>query len=155
MSVQLRRMRWWDVPEAVAIEADVLAYDPWTAEQFWSELAGAGKWYVVAADGDEVVGFVGLAMAGGDADVQTLAVRRDRHGTGVGARLLAALLDEAARRRCTRVFLEVRADNDAAMVLYERNGFERIDIRRGYYADGSDAIVMRAALTPAMDAVPR
>ena len=143
-------MRWWDIPHVLEIEQDVFGRDAWTAEQFWSELAGVPltRWYVVADDGTELAGYAGLSCARPDGDVQTIAVRRSRQGTGVGSQLLDALLAEAVRRGCSRVFLEVRAGNTAAMALYERRGFERIGVRRGYYADGSDAVVMRGRIRP-------
>ena len=51
--------------------------------------------------------------------------------------------------RCTHVMLEVRADNSAALRLYERFGFERISVRRRYYPDGADACIMRSVLARA------
>jgi [ribosomal protein S18]-alanine N-acetyltransferase len=148
--VTLRAMRWWDIEAILPLERDLFPYDAWSAEQFWSELAGvpASRWYVVAEDADALLGYAGLAVNGADADVQTLAVRRTRHGTGVGSVLLDALLAEAARRRCGRAFLEVRVDNAAAIALYERRGFERIAVRRAYYVDGADALVMRGRISP-------
>ena len=51
-------------------------------------------------------------------------------------------------RGCEALLLEVRADNDAARNLYERNGFEVISVRRRYYQPGDvDALVMRRLLT--------
>ena len=41
--------------------------------------------------------------------------------------------------------LEVRADNPRAQRLYERNGYRAIHVRRGYYDDGTDAIIMECA----------
>jgi ribosomal-protein-alanine N-acetyltransferase len=150
VTVALRPMRWWDIEAILPLERELFRYDPWSAEQFWSELAGvpATRWYVVAEDAGEVVGYAGLATAGEEADVQTLAVCRSRQRTGVGSALLDALLAEAARRGCRRVFLEVRADNAAAIALYERRGFERVALRRAYYADGADALVMRGRIPP-------
>jgi len=145
VTVSLRPMRWWDIEPILPVERDLFPYDAWTAEQFWSELAGVPgtRWYVVAEDAGELVGYAGLAGAGGEGDVQTVAVRRSRHGSGVGSLLLDALLAEAERRGCGRLFLEVRADNAVAIALYRGRGFDRVAVRRGYYADGSDALVMR------------
>jgi ribosomal-protein-alanine N-acetyltransferase len=150
VSVTLRPMRWWDVESALEIEREVFSTDAWTAEQFWSELAGvpATRWYAVATADDDVVGYAGLAHAGSECDVQTLAVRRSRQGSGVGSMLLDALLAEGSRRGCARAFLEVRADNAAAIALYQRRGFERIAVRQGYYSDGTDALVMRGRIGP-------
>lgn len=145
-AVAYRPMRWWDVEAAHALETALFPADAWTREMFWSELAGvpATRHYVVAESGAEIVGYAGLAAAGGDADVQTMAVAAAHQGRGIGARLLRDLLTEAVRRRCDRVFLEVRADNAPALALYERFGFERVGRRRGYYERaGADAVVMR------------
>jgi [ribosomal protein S18]-alanine N-acetyltransferase len=139
-------MRWWDLPAVQALEVELFSGEAWSPEQFWSELAGvpSRRHYVVAETGPEIVGYAGLAAAGGDADVQTLAVAPSRRRRGTGSALLEALLDEAARRGCARVFLEVRADNLPALALYERFGFARVGVRRGYYQrTGVDAVVMR------------
>jgi ribosomal protein S18 acetylase RimI-like enzyme len=76
-----------------------------------------------------------------------IAVVPAHRGCGLGKMLLAALLDEARGLGVSDVFLEVRADNEPAMALYESFGFRPIDRRVGYYQpDGVDAIVMRAGL---------
>ena len=153
--VTLRPLRWWDVPAVVALERALFPDDPWTAEQAWSELAGVpdSRWYVVvegnhqAGDGRGLVGYAGLWCHEDAADVQTLAVAPQWQGLGTGRLLLGALLDEAARRHVREVLLEVRADNSAALRLYAGSGFERIGIRRGYYAAGQvDALVLRRRL---------
>jgi ribosomal-protein-alanine N-acetyltransferase len=143
--VVLRRMRWWDVPSALLLEREVFP-DPWTEGTFWSELAGVPetRHYLLAERAGRLVGYAGLFAAGHQADVQTVAVARTEQGHGLGARLLQALLDEATRRGVGEVLLEVRADNSRAQRLYERFGFERIGVRRGYYQPGPvDGIVMR------------
>jgi ribosomal-protein-alanine acetyltransferase len=89
----------------------------------------------------------GAAGHGGTADVLTIAVAGESWGQGIGSALLGALIDEARRRRCTEVFLEVRKDNPRARGLYLRRGFEEIGVRRGYYQPANvDAIVMRKDL---------
>lgn len=145
MSQALRPLRWWDVPAALALERELFA-DPWTEATFWSELAGVPetRHYVVAETDEGLAGYAGLFATRHQADVQTLAVAPSQQGAGLGGRLLQSLLDEAERRGVTEVLLEVRADNDRALRLYERAGFERIGVRRGYYRPGPvDALVMR------------
>jgi [ribosomal protein S18]-alanine N-acetyltransferase len=148
-AVALRPMRWWDVEPAVLLERELFAADPWTGAGFWSELAGvpSTRYYLVAEDDSGLVGYAGLVAVQHEADVQTLAVRADRQGLGLGGRLLDSLLAEARRRDCTQVLLEVREDNRAATELYLRRGFERISLRRGYYGPGLDAAVMRLRLS--------
>lgn len=143
-------MRWWDVARVLPVERDLFPHEPWSAELFWSELAGmpAARHYVVAEDTSGVlVGYAGLACVGSSADVQTLGVRPDSQGRGVGGALLTAVLAEARRRGAAVMLLEVRADNPGAQRLYERYGFERLSLRRGYYEGGRvDAVVMRRRL---------
>jgi len=149
--VVVRPMRWWDVETVAAHEAELFA-DTWTPSMFWTELAGvpATRFYVVAESvgpAPDVVGYAGLYIVGGDADIQTVAVIAARQGEGIGGVLLDSLLDEARRRDCARVTLEVRSDNEPAHALYVRRGFERIGVRRGYYPpDGADADVMQLRL---------
>lgn len=140
----LRRMRWWDVEAAHALEVELFP-DPWSVETFWSELAHVPetRHYLVAEDGDALLGYAGLVATGHQADVQTLAVSPAAQGRGLGRALLDALLAEARRRGVGEVVLEVRAENDAARRLYAAAGFERIGLRRGYYRPGgTDALVL-------------
>lgn len=141
--VTLRRMRWWDVEAVHRLEVQLFDPDTWSPEVFWSELA-ADRWYVVAEEGPDVRGYAGLAVTGTEADVQTIAVAPAAQGRGLGRVLLDALVAQAGEQGATTLLLEVRADNPAAIRLYERTGFERIALRRRYYQPGDiDAHVMR------------
>jgi ribosomal-protein-alanine N-acetyltransferase len=144
MRAELTRMRWWHIDVVLPLEQDLFVDDRWTARTYWSELAQLDtRHYLVAVDGAQVVGYAGLCDYPDEAFVQTIAVARKAQGSGLGSQLLQALLDEAMRRGKRRVLLEVRADNSRAISLYERFGFRRSGVRRGYYQpSGSDAIVM-------------
>jgi ribosomal-protein-alanine N-acetyltransferase len=146
MTATVRRMRWWDIESVVRLEVELFAEDSWSDTMFWSELAERDtRWYIVAVDGEDVVGYAGLcAYAPDEAYVQTIGVSTMRQRAGIGTTLLDALLGEAHRRGAKRVDLEVRADNEAAITMYEKHGFETIGVRRGYYQpSGADALVMR------------
>lgn len=145
MSADVIAMRWWHVPQVQAIEAELFPQDPWSSEQFWQELAQPTRTYRVCVEGDEVVGYAGTFAMPPDADIQTVAVRADRQGRGIARRLMVALLDDAEGRGATHTLLEVRADNAAALSLYESLGFVRISERRQYYPDGGDALILRRA----------
>jgi len=136
-----------DLPEVMDLENVLFPDDAWTEGMLRGELAEQPRTrhYLVATDpSGALVGYAGLCAVAGDGDVQTIGVRQEREGEGIGSALLTALLREAARRGCTGLYLEVRADNERAQKLYERFGFERIGLRRNYYQpSGVDAIVMR------------
>ena len=140
----LRPMRWWDIAPVLDIEAELFADDAWTHGLFWSELAQHdSRHYVVAEDGDHILGYAGLALIGDEAYIQTIGVVRARWGTGLGSVLLGTLLSTAEKSGVYTTALEVRADNERAHRLYQRFGFSIVGIRRGYYQpSGADAHVM-------------
>jgi len=114
---------------------------PWSAAEIAALLAGPHVFAI-----NETHGFLlGRAVAG-EAEVLTLAVAPDARRQGVGGRLLAGFVTEAVARGAHRAFLEVAADNTAAIGLYRRAGFVTAGVRRRYYrsADGRavDALVM-------------
>ncbi|MFD0685576.1 ribosomal protein S18-alanine N-acetyltransferase [Actinomadura fibrosa] len=148
--VVLRAMTGDDLPAVHRLERLLFPEDAWSEEMLREELADQPRTrhYVVAeAPPGEIVGYAGLAAAGDQADVQTIGVRADMRGAGIGTALLTELMDEAARRGSEAVFLEVRADNDPARRLYERFGFGRVGVRKRYYQPSNvDAVVMRRVL---------
>ena len=72
----------------------------------------------------------------------SILVSKDAQGRGLGAVLLARCESDARKRGCTRVTLEVRADNRPAIALYLKYGYEITDSLPGYYHDGSNGLKM-------------
>jgi len=156
--IVLRPMTLADLDQVLELERAVFGEEAWTRQMLAGELEQqpASRYYLVADDAGRVAGYAGLLGAGWQGDVLTLAVATDRWGSGIGSALLEALLAEAARRGCTEVFLEVRADNARAQRLYRRHEFTEIGIRRGYYQpSGADAVVMKRRLAGAREAGER
>jgi ribosomal-protein-alanine N-acetyltransferase len=142
-AVRTRAMRWWDISAAMPIESALFGGTAWSAAQFWGELAQSNRVYRVAEDDDGLLGYAGLLSVPPTADVQTIAVSPRAQRRGVGRALLVELLDAARRDGCTEVLLEVRANNESALALYETEGFSIIARRTNYYGPGEDALVMR------------
>jgi ribosomal-protein-alanine N-acetyltransferase len=149
--VRLRALSRADMPRIMALEEQLFPEDAWTREMFAAEFAqpASRRLYLVAEEGKALIGYAGMMFAGGrQADVVTLGVDPAWWGRGTGTALLTALVEEARRRGCGEVLLEVREDNPRARQLYQRNGFTEIGLRRGYYQpSGVDAVVMRKVLT--------
>lgn len=145
-TVVLRPLEWTDLEALAALEVELFADDAWTVESWWSELAERPRRdYVVAVDdAGGIRGYAGLDLAGDVADVMTIATAPSAQGRGIGRLLLDELVARAARHGAQALLLEVRADNERARDLYERNGFEVLRARRRYYQPGDvDALVMR------------
>ena len=119
---------------------------PWSDADFAGFLADPLTFQLV--DGD--AGFLlGRAVAG-EAELLTLAVAPEARRRGLARKLVSRFLYQARLRGAEAAFLEVSAENAAAIALYESAGFSRSGLRRNYYrtAEGQriDALVMTRAL---------
>jgi [ribosomal protein S18]-alanine N-acetyltransferase len=140
--MRIEPFRWWHIADVIPIEEDLFGSERWTSAMFWNELAQR-NFYVVALDGDELLGYAGLNTYPDEAWVQNIAVRRSGQRRGTGRALLEALLGEVARLEIKQTLLEVAVDNEPAQRLYATYDFEPVGIRRGYYQpSNTDALVM-------------
>jgi ribosomal-protein-alanine acetyltransferase len=144
----LRRASLDDLDAIMAIETPTFAADAWSNRTMADELGSPYSFYLVEEVDDEVVAYAGLRHVPGsnDADIQTIAVRGDHRGSGLGRSLMQTLIAQAVAGRAQEVFLDVRVDNERARSLYESLGFEKIGERAGYYPGGIDADVMKLVL---------
>ncbi len=79
-----------------------------------------------------------LIFGGDTADIADIAVCGNMRRQGVGTALLSYAADLCKSRGISRLMLEVRASNKAAISLYERAGFEKIATRRRYYSNPAE-----------------
>jgi ribosomal-protein-alanine N-acetyltransferase len=116
--------------------------DAWSAASIAGLLASPGC-YALWVPGQ---GFIMARAIAGEAEVLTLAVAPGSRRKGLGAQLLCSASRIARSVGATTIFLEVSANNTAALQLYRTSGFERQGLRRRYYNDGSDAYVLSLTL---------
>ncbi len=136
-----------DLPQVLDIEK--LSYtNPWSKASFMYEITeNPLATYLVAREGDKVIGYGGIWIVLDEAHITTLAVHPAYRRNGVGKSLLNALLDVAKNRKVRNIILEVRASNFPAQNLYQKFGFKPIGIRKKYYSrPEEDAIVMSLEL---------
>jgi len=150
-------MRRRDLKDGV-LETEGHAYPtPWSPKVFQSEIdqmRNGSRHYVTARRsprGDAVpgrrrrgpiVGHAGLWFTADEAHVTNVAVHPDARRTGVATALMLVLADEAIRRECVAWTLEVRVTSTGAQDLYHRFGFTPAGVRKRYYDNVEDAIVM-------------
>ena len=102
---------------------------------------------LVAVDGDRLAGFAVGTLVLDVCQLESIIVAEEFRRQGIGATLLQAIIAWSRQWNAQRVELEVRAGNAAAIALYERIGFLRDGVRRGYYRDPQeDALLMGLAL---------
>jgi [ribosomal protein S18]-alanine N-acetyltransferase len=131
-----------DLDGVMAIE-EVSFPTPWSREMFLEDFPRDFSDTLVAAGAeDEVLGYAVCWTLAGESHLLNIAVHPARRGRGIGRALLSECIRRAAGAGASRVFLEVRAGNEAAQRLYRSMGFEFRGIRKGYYTDtGEDAVI--------------
>ena len=140
----IRRGTVVDAPLFAALHATSFA-EPWDAQAFAVLLAQPG---VVGWLWDDPPAGVLLVRAAADeAEILTIAVTPDARKRGGGRKMVEEALRVLSQGATQRVFLEVAADNTAALALYHARGFAPCGRRPGYYANGAiDAVTMERAL---------
>lgn len=103
-------------------------------------------------DGPPVAFLVAWAVAD-ELHLIQIATHPASRKRGAARALMGALIRHAETRKVRLVLLEVRRSNRAAIRLYRAFGFSAMGVRRGYYADGEDAVEMMLSMDPATGAV--
>ena len=136
-----------DLDAVLAIEGAVYSH-PWTRGNFADSLRAAYSCRTLRLD-QELLGYFVLMVAAGEAHLLNLSVAQAHQRRGHGSALLREAQRLARGQGGKRIFLEVRPSNSAGQVLYEKFGFRKIALRRGYYPavqGREDAIVLSVAL---------
>ena len=135
------------------LEGELFGRGAWNANMVREELDAPARTYLldVLGEAEQAVGrgYAGFWYDGEDAELMTIGVGKAYQRQGIAAALLQVLVDEAKRQGASRMLLEVRVDNDPALALYQRFGFERMGLRKRYYQpEGIDAYTMSLDLKP-------
>jgi len=119
---------------------------PWSAEVFLRELRITHSKIVLARAGEAVVGYVCRWLTSDSVEIQNVAVHPEWRRRSIGRALVERVLDEAHQAGVSRALLEVRRHNAPAVTLYRSLGFRESGVRRRYYGDGEDALLMELDL---------
>lgn len=140
-SFRIRHATPADLDALVALENASFDHDRVSRAQ-WRRHIASDSAIVLIAEVDDTLGGSALVFfrrGSRHARLYSIAVAQTARGHGIGAKLLTAVEDEARRRGCDTMRLEVRIDNNAAIGLYQRHGYARSGHLPGFYEDGTDA----------------
>ncbi len=98
--------------------------------------------YFVAKIKNEIVGFAGIKIICDDAQIMNIVTKVDKRHLGIGTKLLDKLISQAKNQGANLISLEVNAKNTYAINLYEKFNFKQIGLRKKYYNNTDDAILM-------------
>ena len=139
----IEKMNATHVPQIAELEKLCFS-DPWSEKSIETELSCRLSVWLVALEGEQVVGYVGSQTVIDESDMMNIAVHPDFRRRGI-AEALVAELEAALRQRGSRALtLEVRDSNASAIALYEKLGFAQVGLRKNYYRNPKeDARILR------------
>jgi len=118
--------------------------DPWSENSVASELQNPLSLWLVAVDGQTVVGYVGSQSVLGESDMMNVAVHPDYRRQGIAEALVELLISELSEKDNHALLLEVRASNAPAIAMYEKLDFRQVGLRKNYYRNPKeDALIMK------------
>ena len=141
--IRLTTMTADHVAQVAALEK-ICFHDPWSENSVASELKNPLSLWLVALDGETVVGYVGSQSVEGEADMMNVAVHPEYRRRGIARMLINELMDALAKQGVHSLALEVRDSNAPAIALYEQLGFSQVGRRPNYYRNPrEDALILR------------
>lgn len=126
-----RKMQLDDVPAIIDIENAVYSH-PWSASIF-NDCMTVGYNCWVYLEQNTLLAYGLVSVAANEAHILNLCVLPSAQSRGLGRLMLGKLMQLAAERQGNSIFLEVRESNVVAQALYDKEGFNRIGLRKGYY----------------------
>ena len=136
-----------DIPDIAAIDLET-SQNQWNRMLFEDEFHAATFIGFVAKISDTMrtVGFVLGRLIDKEFEILKIGVVKPFQRQGIGTLLFERTLDCAKKRKAQQAFLEVGSRNHPAQKLYEKAGFRKMYIRKGYYRNAEDAIIMALSL---------
>ena len=141
----VREWKTSDIPEISEIERQCFS-DPWNAQAFESGMNSPFFYGILFEEAGQVCAYACEMVVFEDAEILNVAVAPAFRRQGLGEKLLHALADFAKNKGAERLLLEVREGNSPARGLYEKQGFSAFGMRKNYYEDGENAVVMQKTI---------
>ncbi len=139
--MQIVKMTTEHIPHILKVEAECFS-DPWSEAMFSEEISGRfSRYYVAQVDG-EPIGYMGMWSLSGEGHITNVAVAKNHRRKGVARRLIEHFINIAEEESLEFMTLEVRASNDAAIALYKSFGFIQVGVRKNYYENVEDALLL-------------
>ncbi len=127
-----------DIKQVVLLEEDLLN-ETLGAEMLENELENHSVCFLTAKDGLKVIGYIGCYVYLNEGEVLNFVVDEAYQRQGIGTKLLNLV---TTKFNLTKITLEVRENNQKGLNFYLKNDFKKVNIRKHYYKNGDNAVVM-------------
>jgi ribosomal-protein-alanine N-acetyltransferase len=98
--------------------------------------------FVVLEPSGSVVGYAIIVKSKGNAYLFSIAVHPENRNQGYAELLLNFLESKCVQMGLSKLCLDVRFDNAAALELYTKLGYVKVKKKKNFYGDGIDAFLM-------------
>ncbi len=141
MEIVINRMT---LPHLLQIKEELVTEfdDFWTYSIFEKELENPNSEYFVAIIDGKIVGFTGILKVLDEIHITNIVTRISKRHMGIASKLLEKLIETAKSKKATLLTLEVNETNTNAIKLYEKYNFKKIGLRKNYYGQNKNAIIM-------------
>jgi len=132
-----------DIDRIAEMEQICFPEDPWSREAVAAEFSGlnATRYYAAEEDG-QIIAYAGIWLIPPEGYITNVAVLPECRRRGIASAVLGRMTNDCLEEGVTDVTLEVRVSNAPGIALYKSLGFTEAGIRRKYYSDGEDALIM-------------
>lgn len=139
--IEIKKLSKQDALCISLIENDCFAH-PWSQKAVEDSFDN-NTIFFGAVSNQKIVGYCGMQTVLDEGFITNVAVLQSYRKQGAGDALIKALLQFANEQNLSSVSLEVRVSNQAAISLYEKNGFINLGTRKNFYRDpAEDAYIM-------------
>ena len=128
-----------DVKQVVLLEEQFLG-ESLGEDMILNELNNPNVCFLSAKDNEKVIGYIGAYTFDDSIEILNFVVDEAYQRQGIGSLLFNTLLEMYDKTKS--IVLEVRYNNEKGISFYKKNNFNVISIRKHYYKNGDDAIVM-------------
>lgn len=146
MSINIRNMNLADIP--FIVEMDDIVFGESVGEEFLRNeiLDNPMADFFILEDDDKIVGFISFWIDEYKAQINNFYIVPKEQKKGLGKFLFERTINHLNSREVKEVTLEVKPSNVVALGLYYKYGFKEVAIRRNYYSNGEDALLLYARI---------
>jgi ribosomal-protein-alanine N-acetyltransferase len=136
----------YEIPQIFHIEQSCHP-TPWTIKNFYDEIANSSgfNWYIKNQD-NILLGYLFSYIIYNEMFITNICIHQNYRNLKFGSSLLKTILYKAANLFVKKIFLEVREKNHIAIKMYLQNGFIMDSVRKNFYTNGDNAILMHLEL---------
>ena len=124
-------------------------------DNFWSynvlkqeleNIQNLNSQYFVAKFNEQIVGFAGILTIIDEVNIMNIVIRKNNRNLGIVSLLLEKIIDFSKQQNANLITLEVNENNLPAISLYKKYNFKQVGLRKKYYNNTDNAILMSFSL---------